>query len=109
MTENATMAMNTIAHGLDLETSAEVIMTDQEHSGGRSGWLVREKRFGIKVTAVPLPDPCRSPEQIIDLFLKAITPRTRVIAISHMITGTGSILPVKQICQEAKKRGIFKK
>jgi isopenicillin-N epimerase len=107
LTENATMAMNTISHGLNLEANAEVLMTDCEHSGGRSGWLVREKRFGIKVTPVPLPDPCRNPEQIIDLFLKAITPRTRVIAISHMVTGTGSILPVRQICSEAQKRGIF--
>ena len=82
-------------------------MTDREHSGGRSGWLVREKRFGIKVTPVPLPDPCRDPGQIIELFLKAITLRTRVIAISHMVGGTGSILPVKQICSEAQKRGIF--
>lgn len=107
LTENATMAMNTIAHGLDLDAGAEVLMTDREHSGGRSGWLVREKRFGIRVTPVPLPDPCRDPGQIIDLFLEAITPRTRVIAISHMITGTGSILPVKEICVEARKRGIF--
>jgi selenocysteine lyase/cysteine desulfurase len=107
LTENATMAMNTIAHGLDLEAGAEVLLTDREHSGGRSGWLVREKRRGIKVIPVPLPNPCRNPEQIIDLFLKAITPCTRVIAISHMVTGTGSILPVKQICFEAHKRGIF--
>jgi selenocysteine lyase/cysteine desulfurase len=107
LTENATMAMNTIAHGLELDPGSEVLMTDMEHSGGRSGWLVREKRFGIKVISVPLPDPCRDPEQIIDLFLKAITPRTRVIAISHMISGTGSILPVKQICSDARRRGIF--
>ncbi len=107
LTENATMAMNTIAHGLDLDVGSEVLMTDKEHSGGRSGWLLREKRFGIKVIPVPLPDPCRDPEQIIDLFLKSITPRTRVIAISHMVSGTGSILPVKQICAEAQKRDIF--
>jgi selenocysteine lyase/cysteine desulfurase len=107
LTENATMAMNTIAHGLDLEAGAQILMTDREHSGGRSGWLVREKRRGIKVIPVPLPDPCRDPQQIIDLFLKAITPRTRVIAISHMVGGTGTILPVKEICDEAKKRDIF--
>jgi selenocysteine lyase/cysteine desulfurase len=107
LTENATMAMNTIAHGLDLDAGSEVLMTDKEHSGGRSGWLLREKRYGIKVTPVPLPDSCRDPEQIVDLFLKSITPRTRVIAISHMVSGTGSILPAKQICAEALKRGIF--
>ena len=69
LTENATMAMNTMAHGLDLDPGTEVLMTDREHSGGRSGWLVREKRLGIKVTPVPQPDPCCDPQQIVDLFL----------------------------------------
>jgi selenocysteine lyase/cysteine desulfurase len=108
LTENVTAGASYIAAGLNLEPGAEILITNAEHEGGRSGWLLEAKRHKGVVTQVRLPDnPIHSPEQVVEVFKKAITPQTKVIAISHVITGTGAILPVKEICAEARSRGIF--
>ena len=108
LTENVTAGASYVAAGLNLDPGAEILITNAEHEGGRSGWLLEAKRHKGVVTQVRLPDnPIHSPEQVVEVFKKAITPQTKVIAISHVITGTGAILPVKEICAEARSRGIF--
>lgn len=107
LTENVTAAESFVASGLDLAPGAEVLITDQEHSGGRSSWLVAVKRRKVVVKPVRLANPIEGPEQVLEAFRQAITPQTKVIAISHVITGSGAILPVKEICAEARSRGIM--
>jgi len=74
LTANATMAMNLVANGLDLQAGDEVLITDKEHPGGRSGWDVRQKRHGIVVREVPVPVTVKEPEGIVRAFTTAITP-----------------------------------
>src|SRR5580704_17069117 len=107
LTENVTAAESFVASGLDLAPGAEVLITDQEHAGGRSSWLLKAKRRKVVVTPVKLANPIQGPEQVLEAFRQAITPQTKVIAISHVITGSGAILPVKEICAEARSRGIL--
>jgi isopenicillin-N epimerase len=107
LTENVTCAMNYVANGLDLSEGDEILMSDQEHPGGRSPWLVSEKRHKTVVKMVELAKPARNSEQLFEQVKSAITPRTKVIAISHVITGSGAIMPAKEICAEARRRGIF--
>ena len=107
LTENVSTAMSYVADGLDLEPGAEILISDQEHPGGRSPWLVNQKRHKTVVQVVKLPKPVHSADEVLDLIKKAITPQTRVIAISHVITGSGAILPAREICSEARSRGIF--
>ena len=107
MTDNVTNGMSYLASGLDLKEGDEVISTNQEHSGGRSSWMMRAKRHGINYREVDLPKPIRDEQQVYDLLTGAFTPKTRVLVISHMITGSGAILPVKELCAEARKRGII--
>lgn len=107
LTENVTSGESYIAAGLDLEPGTEIITTNQEHEGGRSCWLVTAQRRKTTVTEVKLPTLIRNPEEIVDVFKKAITPKTKVIAISHVITGSGAIMPVKEICSEARNKGVF--
>jgi len=107
LTQNATMGMNFISNGLDLKEGDEVIMTNQEHAGGRCGWELMSKRKKLILKQVPIPTPANDPNQIIDLFKEAISPKTRVIAIPHIISGFGVILPVKEICEMAKRNDIF--
>jgi isopenicillin-N epimerase len=106
LTRNATEGMNTVAVGLDLEPGDEVVLSDQEHPGGRSAWYQRAKRYGIVVREFPLPLPPRSPAEIVASLERALTPRTRVISVSHITTTTGGILPVKEICELARRRSI---
>jgi isopenicillin-N epimerase len=107
LTENATMAMNFVANGLDLRAGDEVLTTDQEHSGGKSGWQLKQKRWGTVYREVVLPKPATNPDEVVALFQKAMTPRTKVITLSHILSPNGTILPVKEICTEASRRGIF--
>lgn len=107
MTDNVTNSMNYIANGITLQPGDEILTTDQEHGGGLGGWQVKEKRYGAVLKMVAIPKPAHSSSEVYDLIIKAITPKTKVLMLSHMITGSGTILPVKQLCAEASRRGIL--
>ena len=107
LTANATMAMNLVANGLDLKAGDEVLITDKEHPGGRSGWDVRQKRHGVVVREVPVPASVKDPDEIVRAFTAAVTPRTRVLAVPHITSGHGIILPVGRLSAMARERQIF--
>ena len=107
MTDNVTNGMSYLASGLDLSEGDEIITTNQEHSGGISSWKMRAKRHNLVYREVPIPKPIKDPSQVYDLITSSFTPKTRVLMVSHMITGSGALLPVKEICAAARKRGII--
>ena len=107
LTQNATFGMSYIGNGLDLESGDEIINTDQEHGGGFGIWQLMAKRKGCIYKQAKIPIPANDPSKIIDSIFKEITVRTKVIAIPHIISVYGVVMPVKEICTEAKRRGIF--
>jgi len=107
LTENVTTAMCYVAMGMELEKGDEVLTSNQEHPGGISCWQARQKRDGIVYREIPLPKPAHSPGEIVDLITREFTKKTKVLVLSHVITGSGAILPVKEICSAARSRGIF--
>jgi len=107
LTQNATFGMNFIANGLDLRPGDEVVVTDQAHPGGRKGYDLRAKRDGIVVKQVIVPEPPQSPEQLVQLYLDATTPRTRVWAIPHISSSRAIRYPVNQLCALARERDIW--
>jgi isopenicillin-N epimerase len=107
LVRNATEANNVVCNGLDLKSGDEVLLTDQEHPGGRCCWEQKAARFGIQLKYVPLPKPPRSVDEILERFRRALTPRTRVLVFSHVTTATGLVLPVKELCRLARERGVL--
>jgi selenocysteine lyase/cysteine desulfurase len=107
LVRNATEGNNVVCNGLDLKPGDEVLLTDQEHAGGRCCWEQKAARFGITLQFVPLPKPPASPGDLVDRFARALTPATRVLAFSHITSPTGLILPVKDICRVARERGVL--
>jgi selenocysteine lyase/cysteine desulfurase len=107
LTQNATVGMNYVANGLPLHPGDEVILTNQEHVGGEMGWQLKSKRYGIYVKKVAVPVPPQSPQQLIDLFVAATTPQTRVWAIPHLTSQLAIRFPVREMCRIARERGIF--
>jgi len=107
LTMNATFGMNFVANGLDLKPGDEVIVTDQAHPGGRMGYDLRAKRDGIVVKVITVPTPPDSPEQLIQLYLGATTPRTRVWAIPHISSSRAIRYPVAQLSALARDRNIW--
>lgn len=104
---NATEAMSTIANGLDLQSGDEILTTDHEHPGGISCWLQLQARHGLQVRKVELPIPPKNSGQLADVITSAFGPRTRVVSFSGITTTTGLIMPVKQICDAARAKGII--
>lgn len=107
LTQNATFGMNFVANGMDLKPGDEIINTDQEHGGGYAAWRLLAKRRGCIYKMAKLPVPANDPDEIVQAIVKEITPKTKVIAVPHIVSGYGTVMPVKKICSEAKKRGIF--
>ncbi len=107
VTQNATFGMNFLAHGIDLKPGDEIILTNLEHPGGICGWQERAKRDRAVVKQVPIPTPANDPDQLVDLFAKQITPRTRVLAFPHIISSTAVVMPVKRLTELAHQHGCL--
>ncbi len=104
---NTTEGMNFVANGLDLKPGDEVLLSSMEHPGGTHPWKIKEERYGIKVTEVPIGLPPRSVEEFVDKFNKAITPKTRVISVSHTVYISGLISPIRELTQMAHEKGLL--
>ncbi|MFZ9044387.1 MAG: aminotransferase class V-fold PLP-dependent enzyme [Cyclobacteriaceae bacterium] len=107
LTQNATFGMNYVANGLSFKKGDELLNTNQEHGGGFAAWQQAAKRWGCTYKQAEIPIPCNDPQQIYDAIFAQVTKKTRVIAIPHIVSVYGTVLPVKSICEEARKRGIF--
>jgi selenocysteine lyase/cysteine desulfurase len=103
---NATEALETVIFGLNLKKGDEVVLTKQDYPNMLQAWRQREMREGIKLNYVNLNLPVENDPEIVQKFVAAFTPRTKVVMITHMINWTGQILPVRKIADEAHKRGI---
>lgn len=106
ITHNATEALAIIAGGMPLERGAEVLLTDQEHPSGREPWRVRAARGDISVREVALPLPPRDADELADVVISAIGPKTRVLSFSGITSPTGLLMPIREICDAARERGV---
>jgi selenocysteine lyase/cysteine desulfurase len=107
ITRNTTEGMNFVVSGMDLGEGDEVIISTMEHPGGTHPWRLKEKRFGITVKEVPIGFPPDSVDEFVGSFEKEITPKTKVISISHTVYISGLISPLKELCQMAHDKGVL--
>lgn len=103
---NATEALNTIIFGLNLKSGDEVIGTKQDYPNMINAWKQRAEREGIVYKQISFQFPIENEDEIVAGFEKAITSKTKIIHITHIINWIGQILPVKKITAMAKKHGI---
>lgn len=104
-TRNATEANSTVAFGLDLRAGDEVVFESHAHPGGSFPWLSRQKTDGIRVRLFE-PDPTSAAGNL-QRIAEQITPRTRVVQVSHVTAPTGIRMPVEQIAALARDRGLW--
>ena len=107
LTRSTTEGINWVAQGLGLVPGDHVLTTDQEHPGGRSGWEYLARRNGVVLENVSIPLDLHDPQAIVARFAKAITPRTKVLFFSHVLTSTGLRMPVAELCGLARSRGCL--
>ena len=106
ITRNTTESLNTVILGYPWEKGDEAIVNGQDYPNMLQAFWQAEKRFGIQTKNVKLPLHPTSDEEIVGIYEKAITSRTKVILCTHMINITGQILPVKKICDMAHSHGV---
>lgn len=104
---NTTEALATVTWGLTLQKGDEIVMTKQDYPNMIHAWKQKEMRDGIKINWISLALPNENEEEIVKAFISATTPKTKIWHITHMINWTGQILPVKKLCDEARKRNII--
>jgi selenocysteine lyase/cysteine desulfurase len=106
ITRNASEAMETLTLGIDLKAGDEVILTNQNYPRMITTWEQRARREGIVVKQISFPVPPPSAADVVERFRRAITPRTRVIEVTHITNLTGQILPVRDIVRMAREQNI---
>lgn len=107
VTRNTSEGTNILVKGIDLKPGDEVIITDHNHPSNNDSWKVRARRDGFVVKSLPTPVPARSSGELLGAIEKAVTPRTRVIAITHVTSTTGVLYPAREIAALAARRNIF--
>ena len=103
---NATEALNTIIYGLPLQAGDEVIGTLQDYPNMIQAYKQRQLREGIVYKQISFEFPIEDDEQIVNAFRNAITPRTKLIHITHIVNWVGQILPAAKIAKMAHEKGI---
>jgi selenocysteine lyase/cysteine desulfurase len=103
---NTTEALETVIFGLDLKKGDEVVLTKQDYPNMINAWKQREKRDGIVLKWVDLPQPIEDEDAIVNAYKELFTGRTKIIEIMHMINWTGQILPAKKLADAAHQEGI---
>lgn len=106
-TRSTTEGMNIFAMGIDWNEGDEVVMNNHEHPGGYKAYMALEKRRGIKIKRIEVPSPPESIDQVVAIYEKAITPKTRVFVVSHITYVTGLVTPVKELSELAHRKGLL--
>jgi isopenicillin-N epimerase len=106
-TANVSAAINLVASGLRLNAPGEVLMSDHEYGAMIWCWERVGQRQGLTIRTFSLPTMTTDPAEIVAAAVKAMTPRTRLLFFSHVLSPTGLVLPAKELCAEARKRGII--
>lgn len=107
ITRNTSEGSNIVVKGIDLKPGDEIVITDHNHPSSNDSWKVRAKRDNLVVRSVPTPIPAQSADELLSAIVKAITPRTRVMAITHLTSTCGLLYPVKQLAEVARRRNIW--
>ena len=106
ITRNTTESLDLVISGLDWKRGDEAVFAEQDYGTMRFMFEQVAKRHGVVNKIVSVPNLPESDDDIVNLYASAITKKTRLIMVSHMINITGQILPVRKICDMAHNRGV---
>ncbi len=107
ITRNTSESNNLVSNGLDLKSGDEVVIFADNHASNNQAWAEKAKRFGFSVAVVEQKNPHPGAEYYIDAFTRALTPRTKVIAFTHLTNTVGDLLPAKELCRVARDHGVL--
>ena len=106
ITRNTTESLDTVINGIDWKPGDEAVMAEQDYGHMLAQFKLVARRYGTVNKLVSLPMDPKSDDEIVQLYANAITPRTRLLMICHMVNITGQILPVRKVADMAHARGV---
>lgn len=106
ITRNTTESLDTIIGGIHWKPGDEAVMAVQDYGAMLDMFKLVAQRYGVTNRMVSVPNHPASDEEIVNLYANALTPKTRLLMIGHMINITGHILPVQKICDMAHSKGV---
>ena len=107
ITRNTSEANNLVSSGLQLGAGDEVVVFADNHPSNLNAWREKAKRFGFRVVEVPVVTPHPGADAYLASFTAALTPSTRLVAVTHVTNTMGDMLPVGALCRQARSRGIL--
>lgn len=106
ITRNTTESLDMIIGGMDWKAGDEAVMAEQDYGAMLEMFRQVAKRFGVINKIISVPNHPASDEEIVNIYANAITPKTKLLMVSHMVNITGQILPVQKICDMAHSKGV---
>jgi selenocysteine lyase/cysteine desulfurase len=106
ITRNTTESLDLIIGGRNWKQGDEAVMAEQDYGSMLDHFKFVARRFGVVNRVVSIPNHPSDDDEIVDLYASAITDKTRLLMVSHMINITGQVLPVRKICDMAHSRGV---
>jgi selenocysteine lyase/cysteine desulfurase len=107
ITRNTTESLDTVIAGLDWKPGDQALMAAQDYGAMLDMFKLQARRLGIQNQLISLPNHPSSDEEIVALYEKAITPRTRLLMVCHLVNITGQILPIRKITEMAHRHGVL--
>jgi len=106
ITRNTTESLDLVIAGFDWQRGDEAVMAEQDYGAMLDMFKQVARRHGVVNKVVSLPNHPQSDEEVVELYARALTSKTKLLMISHMVNITGQILPVRKICDMAHSRGV---
>ena len=106
ITRNTTESLDTVVAGIDWKAGDEAVMATNDYGAMLDMFKLQAKRYGIVNRVVEVPLHPQSDAEIVSVYERAITPKTRLLMVCHMVNITGQILPVRAIADMAHRHGV---
>lgn len=105
--QNVSTAINMIASSLLLNGPGEILTSDREYGSMHWCWERAAQNQGLELRTFPLPLVPRSPDELVDVVARAITPQTRLLFFSHVYSANGLVMPAKELCALARRHSVI--
>jgi selenocysteine lyase/cysteine desulfurase len=107
ITRNTSEGNNFVSSGLELKAGDEVVILSDNHPSAHAAFREKARRSGFTVKVVDVVSPHPGAEYYVEAFSRAITPRTKLVAITHVTASAGDLIPAREICRVARERGAL--
>ena len=106
ITRNTTEALDMVIAGKEWKVGDEAIMAAQDYGAMLDMFKLQAKRYGMVNKVLSLPNDPKTDDEIVLMYENAITDKTKLMLVSHIVNITGQILPIKKICDMAHRKGV---